>query len=128
MKDALDILNPRTRFTATATYYDEMPVSPELGGAAFDFEYVSTYSRTWKRLFGNIQSGNAGETAIRSNSQLNFKINGIVILPTGQAFKVIEVAEDYEAAPPQVLRLFGSPVSVETVLRLVSIANPWGIR
>ncbi len=125
-KDVLDIMNPRTRFTATASYYSEPMNGPEVGAKQFNYEYVNPFSNTYRRLFGNIQ-GNAGETAIRTDDQLDYKINGIVITQDGQAFKILQIEKDYNATPKQVLRLLGSPVSTEYLLRLGAIYNPWGV-
>lgn len=127
MRDALDILNPKGRFTATASYYPEECDDPSLGAQKFNYEYVSPYSRAWKILFGNIQSFDAGETAIRTNDNLGFKVNGIVITQDGNAFRIVSIEKDYQSANKQVMRIFGTPVSVQYLLRLVSDENPWGI-
>lgn len=125
IRDSLDILNPKTRFTATAKYYAEPFNGPEVGAAEFNYEYVNPFSNTYRRLFANIQ-GSAGEVAIRTDDQINYKINGIVITQDGQAFKVLQIEKDYQSANKQVMRILGTPVSTEYVLRLVSIDNPWG--
>ena len=126
-KDILDIMNPRQRFTATASYYSEPVNGPEVGGKQFNYEYVDPVNYTYRRLFGNIQ-GEAGETAIRTDDQLDYKENGIVITQDGQAFKILQVGKDYQSTPKQVFRLLGSPVSTEYLLRLVAIENPWRVQ
>ncbi len=126
IRDILDILNPRTRFTATASYYPETMDGPDVGAQQFNYEYVNPFSNTYRRLFSNIQ-GVAGEVAIRTDDQLKFKINGIVITQDGQAFKIIQIEKDYQAANKQAMRVLGTPISTEYVLRLVSINNPWGV-
>lgn len=125
--DILDILNPRTRFTATASYYDEPVDGPEVGAKQFNYEYVNPFSNTYRRLFANIQ-GVAGEVTVRTADQLKYKVDGIVITQDGKAFKILQVEIDYQSSPKQVLRLLGTPVSTEYVLRLVSIHNPWGVK
>lgn len=127
IRDALDILNPKGKFTASATYYEEDFTDRSDGGNKFNYEYVNPYSNTYRRLFGNIQSFDAGNTAIRTNDSLPYKINGIVVTQDGQAFRIISVEKDFQSAPKQVLRLFGTPVSVQYLLRLVKEENPWGI-
>lgn len=126
--DALDIMNPKAKFTATAKYYKERPDSPDVGAQIFNYEYVDTVSRTYRRLFGNIQSFDAGETAIKTNDQVEYAVNGIVITQDGQMYKILQVAKDYNETPSQVMRLFGTPVSVTYVLRLITIKNPWEIK
>lgn len=126
--DSMDLMNPKSRFTASGSYYEECFDSPDEGAQAFNYEYVDPLSRTYRRLYGNIQAFQAGECAIRTGDQLKFKVNGIVITQDGQCFKIIQAAKDYQAAPKQVLRLFGTPVSVQYVLRMVTVDNPWGIR
>ena len=126
IRDILDLLNPKTTFTATATYYPEPFNGPDVGAQQFNYEYVNPFSNTYKRLFANIQ-GVAGEVAIRTDDQIKFKINGIVITQDRQAFKIIQIEKDYQAANKQVMRIFGTPVSTQYVIRLVSVDNPWGI-
>lgn len=126
IRDILDIMNPKTTFTATANYYPEPVNGPDVGAQQFNYEYVNPFSNTYKRLFANIQ-GVAGEVAIRTDDQIKFKINGIVITQDRQAFKIIQIEKDYQAANKQVMRIFGTPVSTQYVIRLVSVDNPWGI-
>ena len=125
--DTLDLMNPKTRFTATGSYYIEDMDGTVDGAQQFNYEYVNPFSNTYKRLFANVQ-GSAGEVAIRTDDQLKFAVNATVITQDGQAFKILQVEKDYQAANKQVMRLFGTPVSVEYVLRLVRIENPWGIK
>lgn len=124
--DYLDIVNPKHRFTATASYYAETVDGPDIGAQRFNYEYVNPFSNTYRRLFANIQ-GVAGEVAIRTDDQLNYRVNGIVILQDGQAFKILQVEKDYQTPPKQAFRLFATPVSTQYVIRLVSVPNPWGI-
>lgn len=126
IRDILDIMNPKTTFTATANYYPEPVDSPNDGAQQFNYEYVNPYSNTYRRLFANVQ-GVAGEVAIRTSDQLKYKINGIVITQDGQAFKIIQIEKDYQAAQKQAMRILGVPVSTQYVMRLVSIDNPWGV-
>lgn len=128
VRDSLDLFTPRGRYTATGSYYKETFDSPEEGAQKFNYEYVDPLSRSYRRLFGNIQSFEAGETAIRTNDQLDYKVGGVVVTQDGQIFKIKQVAKDFQDAPKQVLRLFGTPVSVTYLLRLVTIKNPWGIK
>lgn len=126
IRDTLDIMNPRSRFTATANYYSETFDGPDVGAKQFNYEYVNPFSNTYRRLFSNIQ-GVAGEVAIRTDDQHDYKVDGIVITQDGQAFKILQIEKDFQATPKQVLRLLGTPVSTQYVLRLVSVPNPWGI-
>lgn len=126
IRDILDIMNPKPKFTATANYYPEPVNGPDVGAQQFNYEYVNPFSNTYRRLFANIQ-GEAGEVAIRTDDQIKFKINGIVITQDGQAFKIIQIEKDYQAAQKQVMRILGTPVSTQYVMRLVSVKNPWGI-
>ena len=126
IRDILDILNPKTRFTATANYYPEPVNCTEVVALQFNYEYVNSFSNTYRRLFANIQ-GVAGEVAIRTDDQIAYEINGIVITQDSQAFKIIQVEKDYQAANKQAMRVLGTPISTEYVLRLVSVDNPWGI-
>lgn len=126
MRDALDIIMPRARFTAKATYYKELPESPDVGGMRFHYEYIDPATREYRRLFGNFQSFEAGEIAIRTNARLPFRTNGLVILATGETYTVTNVQKDFSRAPKQAMRIVGIPIGVEYVLRMTTTRNPWG--
>lgn len=126
IRDILDIMNPKPRFTSSARYYEEPVDGPNVGAHQFNYEYVNPFSNTYRRLFANIQ-GVAGEVAIRTDDQLKFKINGIVITQDGQAFKIIQIEKDYQAAQKQVMRILGTPLSTQYVMRLVAVDNPWDV-
>lgn len=125
--DILDLLAPRAQFSLTGKYYEERPDSPDIGAQEFNYEYVDPFSQSYRRLFANIQ-GSGGETAIRTNDQLNYKINGIIITQDGRAFKIIQCETDYQSVPKQAFRYLPVPVGTEFVLRLVKMDNPWGIQ
>lgn len=126
MNDILDLLNPKSKFTSTGKYYKERPLSPDLGTEHFNYSYESRYSNTYRRLFANVQ-GIEGQTVIRTDDQCHFKVHGFIITQDGKAFEILQAEKDYQAASQQALRLFGTPVSTEYVLRLMEIDNPWGI-
>lgn len=127
--DSLDLMNSRAKYTAIGSYYKETFDSPEEGAQKFNYEYVDPLSRSYRRLFGNIQSFDAGETAIRTNDQLDYKVGGTVVTQDGTIFLIQQVAKDFQDAPKQVLRLFGTPVSVSYVLRLsIDDENPWDLK
>lgn len=124
IRDALDILNPRARFTADGVFYDERP-EINGGGEWFKYEYVNPYSATYRRLYANIQ-GESGEVVIRTNDRINPKINKSYIkLSDGRLFNVAQVDVDYQSAPKQAMRIIGIPVGTSIVMRLVPADNPW---
>lgn len=128
IKDILDVMNPKQRFTLTGKYFDDRPISPDVGGEEFNYEYVNPYSRTWRTLFANIQAG-AGETAIRTNDQLKFREGkGMVILNDGTAYAIEQKMTDFQSAPKQAFRVLPTPVDTEYVLRLVAVEEPWGVQ
>ena len=128
IRDILDVFNPKQRFTLTGKYYAERPDCPDVGGEEFNYEYVNPYSRTWRTLFANIQAG-VGETAIRTDDQLEFKEGkGMVILQDGTAYLIEQRMTDYQSAPKQAFRVLPCPVGTEYVLRLTVIDNPWELQ
>ena len=127
IRDILDLLNPRTQFPLSGTYYPERPDGPDVGGQQFNYEYVDPSTKTWRTLFGNIQVS-AGETAIRTGDQLSFKTgNGIVRLQDGSWYTIEQKATDYQAAPKQAFRVLPVPVGTQYVLRLTALDEPWSI-
>lgn len=126
MNDILDLLNPKSKFPNTGKYYKERPLSPDDGAEQFNYGYESRYSNTFRRLFANVQ-GIEGQTVIRTDDQCSFKVRGFIVTQDGKAFEILQAEKDYQAAQQQAMRLFGTPVSTEYVLRLMEIDNPWGI-
>lgn len=128
IRDILDIMNPRQRFTLTGKYFPERPDGPDVGGEEFNYEYVDPYTKTWRTLFGNIQAG-AGETAIRTDDQLGFKEGkGMVVLQDGTVYLIQQKMTDYSSAPKQACRVLPVPIGTEYVLRLVAVEDPWGVQ
>lgn len=128
IKDILDIMNPKQQFTLTGKYFSERPDGPDAGGEEFNYEYVDPYTKTWRTLFANIQAG-AGETAIRTDDQLEFKEGkGMVILQDGTAYLIEQKRTDYSSAPKQAFRVLPVPIGTEYVLRLVAVEEPWGVQ
>ena len=128
INDALDILNPKERFSGDGTYWDNRPDSTDEGGKKFSFEYVSPHSKSYRVAFGNMQNFENGETAIRSNDEVGFKNGGFIMLQSGQLYTIIEVSTDYQAASKEALRFLGVPLGTEYLVRMVSVENPWGVQ
>lgn len=126
MNDILDLLNPKTKFPCTGKYYKDRPISAEDGAEQFNYCYESRYSNAYKRLFSNVQ-GADGQTAIRTDDQCKFEVNSFIVTQDGKLFKILQAETDYQSASHQAMRLFGTPVSTEYVLRLIEVDNPWGI-
>lgn len=127
--DALDILNPREKFSAEGTYWDSRPDSvAQSGSKKFNYEFVSPYSKSYRVAFGNMQNFEAGETAIRTNDDVGYKNGGFVMLQDGKLYTIIQITTDYQAASKQALRFLGVPLGTEFILRMVNVPNPWGAK
>lgn len=127
IRDTLDLMNPHTGFTATATYYDKPMNGPAEGAQTFSYKYVNPLSKTYQRMFGNIQS-EGGEVTIRTNDQYNWHADGVIITQDGNCYKIVQVMTDYQSAEEEAFRVLPVPVSTEYVLRMVVYQNPWGLR
>lgn len=128
INDILDLLNPNIQFTSAGTFYKTRPTNETADGMPFNYEYVNPYSNTWQRLFDNIQTSDSGEVAIRTHDNLGAEVNKSYFkLADGNMYLAMEIQTDYQAAGKQALRLFGTPVTVEYVIRLIKIQNPWGV-
>lgn len=128
-QDSLDLFTPRSRFTATGTYWEDRPDSAVSdGGKKFNFEYVSPYSKTYLVAFGNMQNFESGETAVRTNDDIGFKNGGYIMLQDGRLYVILEVSTDFQAANKQALRFLGVPLSTQYVIRMVNVPNPWGVK
>ena len=126
--DSLDLFTPRSRFTATGKFWTERPDSADEGGTAFNYEYVDTSTRAYRRLFSNMQSFEAGEVAIRTNDLLPWKAKCYFMTADGALYRILEVQKDRRAAPKQAMRLLGTPLGTEFVIRAVNVENPWGAK
>lgn len=128
--DALDILLPRSRFTAAGKFWPSRPDSLELyeSGVQFNYEYINPASRAYRRLYANIQSHDAGEIAVRTNDILPFNAECFFMTADGKLYQIVDVQEDFSSAPEQALRLFGRPLGTEYLIRGVRVDNPWGAK
>lgn len=126
--DALDILLPRARFTAEGKFWTERPDSADEGGMAFNYEYVEPSSRSYRRLFGTMQTFDADEIAIRSNDILPWDAEKYFMTADGALYRVLQALKDYTDAPKQAMRLLGTPIGTQYVIRGVRIDNPWGAK
>ena len=127
--DVLDVLCPMPQYTAEGTFWKTKPDKPGAhGGARFNYEYVDPASRSYRRLFGNIQAFDAGETAIRTNDLFPWSAKGYFMTADESLYRITEAREDFSAAPKQAMRLQGTPLGTEWVVRGVRIDNPWGAR
>lgn len=126
--DSLDLFTPRSRFTAQGTYWTSRPDSADTGGAKFSYEYVDPSTRRYQRLFGNFQSFEAGEIAVRTNDILPYDAKGYFMTADGELYRVLQAQKDYSAAPKQAMRMLGTPLGTEYVIRAVKVQNPWGAR
>jgi len=126
--DWLDLANPKARFTATALYFPQEVDNPSDGGQRFTYEYVDPLSYTYRRLFGNIQSTEGdGELTIRTETCLPYKQGAFVKTQDGKFFQIIQMQIDYATANKQAMRILPIPVSVQYVIRMVEVPDPWGI-
>lgn len=126
--DSLDLFTPRSRFTATGTFWTKRPDSADTGGAKFNYEYVDTSTRAYRRLISNMQSFEAGEVAIRTNDLLPWNAKCYFMTADGALYRIVDVQKDYQAAPKQAMRLLGTPLGTEFVIRAVNVENPWGAK
>ena len=134
----LDIISGRASQTYTgARYYETMPIADVYAGSEyeaaqnagklFDYEYIDVTSRRYAKVFGNVISTNATQTAIMTKSDINFVPNSYVALKDGNLYQISEVGIDARNAPKEAARFLLSPVGTEKVLRLKRIADAWCI-
>lgn len=126
--DSLDLFTPRSRFTAAGKFWTERPDSADEGGMAFNYEYVEPSSRSYRRLFGTMQTFDADEIAIRSNDILPWDAEKYFMTADGALYRVLQALKDYTDAPKQAMRLLGTPIGTQYVIRGVRIDNPWGAK
>lgn len=124
--DVMDVLCPRKKYTATATYYPTRTNDPSTGGVKISCKFVDNRSRTYHRLFGNVQDLSSDTVAIETPDRLDYIIGGIIVTGDGACYRIFERGTNYMDAPQQALRLFSIPIGTAFVLRLQSINNPWG--
>ena len=126
IRDLLDLENPQyARYTQTGTWYPDIVAGPDNGGCVIRYEHVDMLSRGWRRLFGNVQDFNAGETSIRTPDLHEYKSGSVVKLQDGGTYTVLQAAKDYSTAPKQAYRIQGLPIGVTAVLRLVERQDGW---
>lgn len=128
IRSSLDLNAPRAQYTARGSYYKHEPNDLTAGAQPFDYAYIDSLSKTFRRLYGNYQSFTAGELVIRTRDRLEWKVNAFVVTSDGAMYVITDIQQDFSSAPKQAFRIAGMPVGVEWVLRLVPYQNPWGIK
>ena len=128
--DLLDMLNPaRSKFPFEGNYYgvtvenEERPV-----GETLFYKFENPHSTTYRTLFSTVQSFDSTTTAIRTNTNVGFKVGGYIVLQSGEEYVIEDIVKDYNTAPQQVFRLGNCSAGIEYVLRLVKRDNPWGVK
>lgn len=95
-------------------------------GKHFNYEYVGYKEKRYQMLFGNVENSNDNFNAtIKTMQELDWKVGAFVTLEDGTFYSIDSVAKDYESMDKEVSQIFGNPVGVEYVIRLVSRANPF---
>lgn len=126
--DWLDVAKPSEKYPATATYYEDDIDDPSIGGQSFRYDYVDPLSKTYRMLFGNIQSTDGeGECAIATVDKLPFTIGAYVKTQDGKYFQIKQVQQDFSSVPKQAMRILPVPVGTRYVIRMVRVENPWEI-
>lgn len=145
--DFLDIENGKYYKTFAGLYYETMPEFAIDGfayehtsasvnndetsdtfesGKHFNYEYVGYKEKRYQMLFGNVENSNDNYNAtIKTMANLDWKVGAFVTLEDGTFYAIDSVAKDYESMDKEVSQIFGNPVGVEYVIRLISRANPF---
>ena len=126
--DLLDILRLKDTEYLTGTYYARQPFTPEDDGIAFTYEMVDPKSKTYAKLINNLEEPSS-VTAIRTDDDCGFEINGYVATQGGDLWIVQEVLKNVQNDnTKEALRLLTETVQTEYVIRLLKVENPWGIQ
>lgn len=133
--DLMDILTGRAEKVCTGKYFDKAPIITELKGdkatttytdaVVFEYEHLDPKSRTYRMLFGNLFGGQAWSATIKTNSNIDFKVNGYVRLQDGNIYTIVSVDRELQSASSQAFRYFKEPAGVEKVIRLTQVENPF---
>lgn len=126
--DLLDILRLKDTEYLTGTYYARQPLSPEDSGVEFSYEQLNPKSKTYAKLINNLEEPSS-VTAIRTDDDCGFEINGYIATQDGELWIVQEVLKNVQNDnTKEALRLLTETVQTEYVIRLLKVENPWGIQ
>ena len=128
--DIRDLLEPtKSKFTFTGSYYgEEFEQGKHPVRKAIRYKFENPHSTTYRTLFSTVQSFDSTTTAIRTNTNVGFKVGGYIVLLSGEMHVIEDIVKDYNTAPQQVFRLGNCSAGIEYVLRLVKRDNPWGVK
>lgn len=128
--DIRDFLNPaKAKFSFMGSYYESKQEEDlKEGGLRFRYKHEDPNTATYRKLFSNVLVAKSNDAAVRTNTQIDFKVNSFVVLQDGKAYTIAEMIKDYNSAPQEVFRITNHSPAIEYVLRLVEYDNPWGLK
>lgn len=123
MLDLMDILTGKAEKVCTGKYYENEPEESE--AISFAYEYMDFNSRTYKMLINRLYAGQACDASIKTNANINFKIDSFIRLQDGNIYTIISVDKDMQSASKQAYRYFIQPAGIEKIIRLTQVENPF---
>lgn len=126
--DILDLLHEHSQETMTGTYYVTTASNPSTVGIKFDYEQIDPDSWQYRNLFANVIQTNGKICAIKTCDPIDFKVGSFISTLDGEFWVIDSVSKDFSSVPEQAYRFSAEVAGIEKVIRLISQANPWGVR
>lgn len=105
------------------TYYES---KKDTQGIPFRFELLTDTRNSYGQIVNNLIA-TQGRTTIKTNYNLNFKVNGCVVFKNGRKFLISEVVELQQEINPQTLYWFKENPNTDLAISMVEIENPEGL-
>ena len=125
MFDLLDILHGRQKFVFTGSYYSILPNALEDEHALFDYEHIDPAEWHYQKLLGNVINSDGATTTIKSNDDMNWKIDKYVVLQDMKLYKIVNIMKEYTSSNKEVFRFLKDAPEINYVIRLQEMDNPW---
>lgn len=123
MIDILTIMQGRYNNTLLGNYY---PTQTDTA-IPFDYEIITPNEKQYTTQ-SNITFNQYGNITVKTNDPLEWKVNGFVVLQTGEMYQINAIREDLGQVSKQSYRALKYALGVEYVLTLIQVDNLYDLK
>lgn len=111
----------------SGTYYARRPKTTQDVGIEFAYDIEDAQQDSRENVLSTLQTKRE-LFSIRTVEPIKFKIQGYVVTQEGEFWQIDSLLKRPYKQNKEVYRLFKNAPTVETVLRLVKVENPWQLK
>ena len=126
--DYLDLLAVSDEEVLSGTYYNRRPKTAEDSGIEFKYDIVDEKNESYSKILDAIETVKSIQT-IKTNDDCGFKVKGYIVTQTGEMWQITSIVKRLiKPENKQALRVIKTTIDTESILRLIEVDNPWGLK